>query len=376
MNFVLVAGEASGDQLGAALINALKARFSDARFLGVGGPAMCEAGLEPWFGIESFSVNGFVEPLLKLPALVLKLWQLKKRTLKADPVCFIGIDFNVFNLLLEGQLKRAGVKTVHYVSPSVWAWRQGRIHRIKRNVDLMLCLFPFETEIYQRYGINVTCVGHPKARLLQQFEVQEDLAPTRGPELHLACLPGSRRSEVAMMMPLYGEVVSCLANQGYSVKVSIPAANARLASEIERWLSAAFKESEVVLSVGNAEAVMIEADCVLVNAGTAALEAMLLDKPMVVVYRVGWWTYQIVRSLVRLERFSLPNILSGHALVEEFIQDAAKPQPIADAIVRSLNEEAHKTRLKTFRLIREQLARPLDRHAVPAITALIEDRSA
>lgn len=178
------------------------------------------------------------------------------------------------------------------------------------------------------------------------------------------------------MMPLYGQVVSCLANQGYSVKVSIPAANARLASEIERWLSAAFKESEVLLSVGNAEAVMIEADCVLVNAGTAALEAMLLDKPMVVVYRVGWWTYQIVRSLVRLERFSLPNILSGHALVEEFIQDAAKPQPIADAIVRSLNEEAHKTRLKTFRLIREQLARPLDRHAVPAITALIEDRSA
>ena len=379
MNFVLVAGEASGDQLGAALITALKTRFGDARFLGVGGPAMCDAGLEPWFGIESFSVNGFVEPLLKLPSLVFKLWQLKKRTLAADPVCFIGIDFNVFNLLLEGQLKRAGVKTVHYVSPSVWAWRQGRIHRIKRNVDLMLCLFPFETEIYERHGIRVTCVGHPKARLLKQLEVQEaqeDLSSTQGPELRLACLPGSRRSEVAMMMPLYGEVVSCLANLGVSVKVSIPAVNARLAREIERWLPAAFKESEVSLSVGNAEAVMIEADCVLVNAGTAALEAMLLDKPMVVVYRVGWWTYQIVKSLVRLERFSLPNILSGHALVEEFIQDAATAQPIADAIVRSLNEEAHKTRLKTFHLIREQLARPLELHAVPAIAALIEDGSA
>lgn len=373
MNFVLVAGEASGDQLGAALISALKTRFAEAQFLGVGGPAMCQAGLEPWFDIDSFSVNGFVEPLIKLPSLILKLWQLKRRTLEAQPVCFIGIDFNVFNLLLEGQLKRAGIKTVHYVSPSVWAWRQSRIHRIKRNVDLMMCLFPFETEIYERHGINVTCVGHPKARLLNNARSEENQDSKEGAAIRLACLPGSRSAEVSMMMPLYSQVVSRLVAKGYEIKVLIPAANERRQMEIERWLSTLFQDAEVHLSIADAERVMSSADCVLVNAGTAALEAMLLDKPMVVVYRVGWWTYQIVSSLVVLERFSLPNILSGRALVEEFIQDAATAEAIADAIPRALDPAAHETRLSTFRAIREQLARPLELHAVPAIEALIND---
>jgi len=165
--YVLVAGEPSGDALGADLMMAIRAEQPNAQFSGVGGPLMQAAGLDAWFDIEALSVNGFVAPLLKLPMLISLIWQLRRRCLALRPAAFIGIDFNFFNLLLAGLLKRAQIPTVHYVSPSVWAWRKGRIHSIKRRVDLMLTLYPFETEIYQQFGIPVRFVGHPKAHLIQ-----------------------------------------------------------------------------------------------------------------------------------------------------------------------------------------------------------------
>jgi len=371
VRFVLVAGEASGDRLGAALISALKARFPEAEFVGVGGAEMEAAGLDAWFGLDAFSVNGFVEPLLKLPSLLSRFFELKRRTISVRPACFIGIDFNVFNLLLAGTLKRQGIKTVHYVSPSVWAWRQGRIRRIKRNVDLMLCLYPFEIDIYRDHGIPCEFVGHPQARRLHGSSERVDWLPTKS-TLTLACLPGSRRSEIASMMPLFAGTVSDLEHKGYDVHVLIPAPRESLRADIERLLPSTFGTRRVTLTVGDAEDVMRHADCVLVNAGTAALEAMLLGKPMVVVYQLGALTYRLVKTMVRLERFSLPNILSGEDLIEEFIQDAARPQAISEGILRALDHDTHERRLKVFDAIRADLSKPLEEGAVPAISALIE----
>ena len=371
MRFVLVAGEASGDRLGAALITALKARFPEAEFVGAGGAEMEAAGLKVWFGLDAFSVNGFVEPLLKLPSLLSRFFELKRRTISVRPACFIGIDFNVFNLLLAGALKRQGIKTVHYVSPSVWAWRQGRIRRIKRNVDLMLCLYPFEIDIYRDHGIPCEFVGHPQARRLRAPVKQAEWLPSM-PTLTLACLPGSRRSEIASMMPLFAGTVSALEHKGYDVRVLIPAPRESLWADIERRLPSTFGTRRVTLTLGDAEDVMRDADCVLVNAGTAALESMLLGKPMVVVYQLGALTYRLVKTMVRLERFSLPNILSGEELIEEFIQDEARPQAISEGILRALDQEAHQRRLKVFDAIRADLSKPLEEGAVPAICALIE----
>ena len=316
-------------------------------------------------------MNGFVEPLLKLPPLLSRFFELKRRITSVVPTCFIGIDFNVFNLLLAGALKRQGVKTVHYVSPSVWAWRQGRINRIKRNVDLMLCLYPFETDIYREHGIQCEFVGHPQARRLNARSQQAEWLPSK-PTLTLACLPGSRRSEIASMMPLFARTVSHLEDQGYDVRVFIPAPRESLRTVIERRLPSTFGTRRVALTTGDAENVMRDADCVLVNAGTAALEAMLLGKPMVVVYRLGALTYRLVKTMVKLERFSLPNILSGDELIEEFIQDEARPQAISEGILRALDRDAHQRRLKVFDAIRADLSKPLEEGAVPAICALIE----
>ena len=328
------------------------------------------AGLDAWFGLDAFSVNGFVEPLLKLPSLLSRFFDLKRRTISVRPACFIGIDFNVFNLLLAGTLKRQGIKTVHYVSPSVWAWRQGRIRRIKRNVDLMLCLYPLRlifTEI--RHPVRVCWA--PSSEAATRPSERVDWLPTK-PTLTLACLPGSRRSEIASMMPLFAGTVSDLEHKGYDVRVLIPAPRESLRAEIERLLPSTFGTRLVTLTVGDAEDVMRDADCVLVNAGTAALEAMLLGKPMVVVYQLGALTYRLVKSMVRLERFSLPNILSGEELIEEFIQDEARPQAISEGILRALDHDAHERRLKVFDAIRADLSKPLEEGAVPAICALIE----
>jgi lipid-A-disaccharide synthase len=378
-HYVLVAGEPSGDALGADLMLAIRAEQPNAQFSGVGGQLMQAAGLTVWFDIEALSVNGFVAPLLKLPMLINLIWRLRRRCLALQPAAFIGVDFNFFNLLLAGLLKRAQIPTVHYVSPSVWAWRKGRIHSIKRRVDLMLTLYPFETEIYEQFGIPVRFVGHPKAQLIQNDDAQTRNVEARTAlgiapgEQVIALLPGSRRTEVASMMPAY----LAAANQlllTRSIRFLVAAANPVRAQEIRDLIQASGANSVIQVEVGNALTVMAASDAVMVNSGTATLEAMLLRKPMVMAYRLGPMTYWLVSRMVEARHFALPNILSGEALVEEFIQDQVTGPNLAAALERLL-DQAEPVRLQAaFDAIHLTLKGDLRRQAAQPIIALAASR--
>ena len=378
-HYVLVAGEPSGDALGADLITAIRAEQPNAKFSGVGGQLMQAAGLDAWFDIEALSVNGFVGPLLKLPTLISLLLQLRHRCLRLQPAAFIGVDFNFFNLLLAGLLKRAQIPTVHYVSPSVWAWRKGRIHSIKRRVDLMLTLYPFETEIYEQFGIPVRFVGHPKAQLIENDDRWARNANARTAlaiapqEQVIALLPGSRRSEVASMMPAYLEAAKQLLLTR-SVRFLAAAANPARAQEIRDLIQASGATDFIQVEVGNALTVMAASDAVMVNSGTATLEAMLLRKPMVMAYRLGPMTYWLVSRMVGARHFALPNILAGEALVEELIQDAVTGPNLATALERLLDHPEPIKLQVAFDVIHESLKGDLRLQAAQPIIALAASR--
>lgn len=378
-HYVLVAGEPSGDALGADLITAIRAEQPNAKFSGVGGQLMQAAGLDAWFDIETLSVNGFVGPLLKLPTLISLLWQLRHRCLALQPAAFIGVDFNFFNLLLAGLLKRAQIPTVHYVSPSVWAWRKGRIHSIKRRVDLMLTLYPFETEIYEQFGIPVRFVGHPKAQLIENDDRWARNANARTAlaiapqEQVIALLPGSRRSEVASMMPAYLEAAKQLLLTR-SVRFFVAAANPARAQEIRDLIQASGATDFIQVEVGNALTVMAASDAVMVNSGTATLEAMLLRKPMVMAYRLGPMTYWLVSRMVGARHFALPNILAGEALVEELIQDKVTGPNLATALERLLDHPEPIKLQVAFDVIHESLKGDLRLQAAQPIIALAASR--
>lgn len=378
-HYVLVAGEPSGDALGADLITAIRAEQPNAKFSGVGGQLMQAAGLDAWFDIETLSVNGFVGPLLKLPTLISLLLQLRHRCLRLQPAAFIGVDFNFFNLLLAGLLKRAQIPTVHYVSPSVWAWRKGRIHSIKRRVDLMLTLYPFETEIYEQFGIPVRFVGHPKAQLIENDDRWARNANARTAlaiapqEQVIALLPGSRRSEVASMMPAYLEAAKQLLLTR-SVRFLAAAANPARAQEIRDLIQASGATDFIQVEVGNALTVMAASDAVMVNSGTATLEAMLLRKPMVMAYRLGPMTYWLVSRMVGARHFALPNILAGEALVEELIQDEVTGPNLATALERLLDHPEPIKLQVAFDVIHESLKGDLRLQAAQPIIALAASR--
>lgn len=360
LTIAMVAGEASGDNLGAALTREIRKSEPDVRFLGVGGPAMMSEGFTSDHDMETLSVNGFVDPFLRLPSLIRLLFNLRDSIVASEADCFVGIDSNFFNLLLAGMLKKRGIKTVQYVSPTVWAWRSGRVRKIARNVDLMMTLYPFETRIYEDNEIPVVFVGHPRAN---------DIAPDEGPinqtkarqqlELPedgeiLAILPGSRGSEVNLSGRDFLKTAVLLSDR--VDQFVIPAANEKRHSQLSRLLSEHPElEGKVRLTRGQSREVMTAADAVLVNSGTATLEAMLLRKPMVMSYRLGKLTYHIVSRMVTTDWFALPNILAGEALVPEFIQDAADPQVMADTVRKLLAKEDHEKLMKRFSEIHEFL---------------------
>ena len=346
--FALLAGEISGDNLGVDLIRGLKARFPAARFVGVGGPAMISEGMESWFDINRLSVNGFVDPLKRLPDLIHILREMKRKTIESGALCFIGIDFNFFNLLLEGMLKKQGVKTVHYVSPTVWAWRKGRIKSIAKKVDLMLTLYPFELDIYRENGIDAEFVGHPKAYEYDPLDgitgmpaAQEKYGVSHASHV-VAILPGSRSGEVTHTGPDFLRAAIIVAEALPDAMFIIAAANEKRKQQIEQLIELEVGSQNTALKVnvvtGDAKVVMQAADLVLVNSGTATLEAMLLRKPMVMSYRLGKITYAIISRLVTTDYFALPNILSQKPLVPEYIQDAATPEVLAEAMMALLKQ--------------------------------------
>lgn len=360
LTIAMVAGEASGDNLGAALVHQIRQLEPDCRFLGIGGPAMVAEGFSTLDDIERLSVNGIVDPLMRLPSLIRLLWQLRDHILDSDADCFVGIDFNFFNLLLAGMLRKRGIKTIQYVSPTVWAWRQGRVRKIARKIDLMMTLYPFETEIYQRYGIPVEFVGHPRAVEIPLDAGRAGFSDARQ-ELEiadsskvLAILPGSRSSEVNMSGRDFLAAARLL-KHAFDVML-IPAANEKRAQQLRAML-AEYPDlaSHARVLDGESRRAMTAADVVLVNSGTATLEAMLLRRPMVMSYRLGRLSYAIVSRMVRTKWFALPNILAREQLVPELIQDAATPENLAAAVLAQLEAGAADDLMQRFETIHVDL---------------------
>lgn len=323
MRIGIVAGELSGDQLGAGLIRALRARYPHATFEGVGGPKMIAEGFTSHYPIDRLAVMGLVEPLKRLPELLSMRRWLKRHFLAVRPDVFIGIDSPDFNLGLELGLRRQGIKTVHYVSPSVWAWRQGRIHKIARAVDLMLTLLPFEADFYRQHQVPVAFVGHP---LAAQLPMVPDTSGARAAlslsaqDRVLAVLPGSRSGEVAQLAPCFLKTVRRCREAIPGLKVVIPAASPARRDQLEALL---LQEGliDIQLLDGQSLLAMTAADAVLLTSGTVALEAMLLKKPMVVAYRLGGASYWLLSRMVKTPFISLPNLLAGSAVVPELLQD-------------------------------------------------------
>ncbi|HTI95879.1 MAG TPA: lipid-A-disaccharide synthase [Rudaea sp.] len=356
--FVLVAGEASGDLLGAGLIDALRQRFPSARFAGIGGPQMAAAGMDIWHSAEKLSVMGLVEVLRHLPQLLTIRRDVYKRIVQLRPAVFIGIDAPDFNLGLERRLKQAGIRTVHYVSPSIWAWREARAAKIGVSADRVLCLFPMEPPIYARHGVDARFVGHP---LADAFALEPDQAaaraelglPTDAPVL--ALLPGSRLGEIHRLGRDFLHAAAILQRELPQLRVVAPMANAQCRTAFS---ALGLQPHDLSIIDGKAHAAMIAADAVLLASGTAALEAMLAKRPMTVAYRIAPLTHFIVKTLgmLRTDVYSLPNILAGKRLVPELMQDACKPDALAAALLPFLRARAAPPELLgEFRRLHESL---------------------
>lgn len=380
MRIALIAGELSGDLLGAGLITALKERYPCAQFVGIGGPAMIGQGLASWVPLERLAVMGLVEVLRHLPELFRIRRQLRQRLLADPPAVFIGIDAPDFNLGLERQLRIHGIPAVHYVSPSVWAWRPWRVRKIARAVDLMLTLFPFEATFHEQHGVPVRYVGHPLADEIPLHSDDGEARQALGLSLPagtrvIALLPGSRRGEVSRMGPLFLETAGWLLARRPDLHFLLPAATPRLYALLEALHLEQAPNLPLTLTQGCSREVMAAADGVLLASGTATLEAMLLKRPMVVAYRVAPITAWIARRLVNIPLFSLPNLLAGRELVPEFFQEAATAANLGTAVLHWLEDTADGAALVTeFAALHIQLRRDASQQAAAAVAELLAGR--
>lgn len=372
----LVAGELSGDILGAGLMRALKARHPDVEFRGIGGPRMIEEGIESRFPLETLSVMGLVEVLRHLPRLVGVRRELRRDALAWQPDIMIGIDAPDFNLGLERQLREAGVTTAHYVSPSVWAWRQGRVKRIARSVDAMLTFLPFEAAFYARHRVPVAFVGHP---LADELPLENDRAAARAAlgvattAPVLAVLPGSRASEIRFLGETFLAAAERLCAARPELRVVIPAATPQRRDELEALLTAhPALAGRLTLVDGKARKAMVAADAVLLASGTAALEAMLCHRPMLVAYRMAPATHWLAKKLVKTEWISLPNLIARESLVPELIQEEANPETIAERLGEMLDDAPGREALEArFAAMHAGLQRDASRRAAETIEALV-----
>ena len=339
VRIALVAGEASGDLLGSLLIPALKARMPDAIFYGIGGPKMQAQGFDAWWPLEKLAVMGYVDALKNLREILSIRRQLKKRLLELRPDVFIGIDAPDFNLGLETALKKAGIKTIHYVSPSIWAWRGGRIKKIGRAVNRVLALFPMEPPLYDKEGIPVSYVGHPLADLIpletSKRAVREKLGmPLVAPVF--ALLPGSRKGELERMADTFVQTARIIRERFLPTAqfvVPLTTRETRLLFETAIYRQEA-GEVPFRLLFGHAQDALGAADVSLVASGTATLEAALIKRPMVITYKIAPSSYWLGKRMVRSPYVGLPNILAGRFVVPEILQDDATPENLADALMK------------------------------------------
>ncbi|MEM9100787.1 MAG: lipid-A-disaccharide synthase [Pseudomonadota bacterium] len=378
MHVAIVAGEASGDILGAGLIRSLKQKYPEASFEGIAGPLMQAEGCKSFFSMEKLAVMGIFNVLLRVPDLYLLRLQLIKRWKKKPPDLFIGIDAPEFNTGLELQLKKHGILTCHYVSPSVWAWRSNRIHKIKQAVDLMLVLFPFEEKFYLDHHLRVSCVGHP---LADQIPLENDKLLARSKlnisekDQVLAVLPGSRMSEVKMLGKLFFEVAQLCRDKLPELKIIVPCVNEKIRRELQQYEAQIPGLTVKYFDSHQNRKVMIASDSVLLASGTATLEATLLKKPMVVAYKVSQLTYMLAKHLVKIDKFAIPNLLTKKPLVPEFIQDEANPLVIADSVLDTFRQDTTKDTIHAFHNVHTLLKRNADQKAAEAISCLLEEKS-
>jgi lipid-A-disaccharide synthase len=385
LRVAIVAGETSGDALGAALIGALRERSGPIEFRGVAGPAMRAAGCVALAQADELAVMGLIDPLKHLPRLLRLRSMLIDRIGEWQPDVFIGIDAPAFNLGLAGRFKALGIATVQYVSPQVWAWRPGRVRKIARRCDLVLCLLPFEPEFYRSHAVRAEFVGHPLADQIPLLPDRPAARAALGLDARrpaLALLPGSRVGEVARLAPAFIATAIELSARRPGLQLLAPMANAAVRAEFERALALARSAPsaarlELHVLDGQARVALTAADAALVASGTASLEALLCRCPMVVAYRLGAVTALLVRTLrlVRLPYFSLPNLLAGEALVPEFFQEAVTSARLSHALERALDDSARREYLqRAFLQVHESLRAGGAARAAEAVLQLLRDK--
>ncbi|TFY94019.1 lipid-A-disaccharide synthase [Pseudomonas nabeulensis] len=369
LRIALVAGEASGDILGAGLMRALKAQHPAVEFMGVGGPLMQAEGLTSYFPMERLSVMGLVEVLGRLRELLARRKLLIQTLIEEKPDVFIGIDAPDFTLNIELKLRQAGIKTVHYVSPSVWAWRQKRVLKIREGCDLMLTLLPFEARFYEEKGVPVRFVGHT---LADAIPLQADRAAARA-ELDLpdgplvALMPGSRGGEVGRLGALFFDAAERLMALKPGVRFVLPCSSPQRRAQIETLLEG--RRLPLTLLDGQSHLALAACDAVLIASGTATLEALLYKRPMVVAYRLAPLTFWILKRMVKSPYISLPNLLAQRLLVPELLQDDATPEALAQTVLPLIDGGEEQTR--GFDAIHRTLRRDASNQAADAVLTLI-----
>ena len=368
----LVAGEASGDILGSGLMRAIKARHPDVRFIGVGGPLMEAEGMTSYFPMERLAVMGLVEVLGRLRELLKRRKLLIQTLIDERPDVFIGIDAPDFTLNIELKLRQAGIKTVHYVSPSVWAWRQKRVLKIREGCDLMLTLLPFEARFYEEQGVPVRFVGHPLADTIpleaDRGAARAELGLGDGPVI--ALMPGSRGGEVGRLGALFLDAAQRLRELVPGVRFVLPCASAARRAQVEQMLAG--RDLPLTLLDGQSHKALAACDAVLIASGTATLEAMLYKRPMVVAYRLAPLTYWVLKRMVKSPYVSLPNLLAQRLLVPELLQEAATSEALAQTLAPLLKDGAQQT--DSFDQIHRTLRRDASNQAADAVLALLKDR--
>lgn len=378
MKVGILAGEASGDLLGAKLIHTLRERYPDVVIEGIGGPAMIAAGCHSLFDIERLAVMGFIEPLKRLPDLLKLRRDLYHHFLKNSPDIFIGIDAPDFNIGLEMKLREAGIPVVHYVSPSVWAWRQYRVHKIAKAVDLILTLLPFEAQFYEQHHVPVRYVGHP---LAEQISLEPDQLAARRAlcldehAVYIALLPGSRKQEIRYMAEPFLKAAKLVWQQHPEVRFITSHVNEKRYQEFYDAYQRIAPELPLTFFTRRSPDVMAAADMVVVTSGTATLETMLYKKPMIIAYRMSAFTYLLAKWLVKTKYVGLPNLLADKLIVPELIQDAANPENIADYLLDYVNHPEKVQAIKAkFTQLHQSLRMESAKTAVDAITHVVAQK--
>ncbi|ALG66780.1 lipid-A-disaccharide synthase [Beggiatoa leptomitoformis] len=375
MRIAMVAGEMSGDILGAGLIRALQVHYPDAQFEGIGGEQMISAGLHSYFPLETLSVMGLVEVLKHYRSIKRCYNQLRETWLNNPPDVFIGIDAPDFNLRLEYDLKQARIPTVHYVSPTVWAWRRYRVKKVIKSCDLVLSIFPFEVDFYRPYPVNVQFVGHPLADEMplkvNQQAAREWLKLPKA-SAYIALLPGSRQGEVQKLGTIFLQTAQWLQQYYPDLHFILPIANAHLQQLVMTQITQTAPHLSITLIDGNAREAMAAADVVLTASGTATLETLLSKRPMVVAYKVAFLTYFLFKPLVKVPYFAMANLLADEALAPEFLQYAVTPANLGQAVSGWLEHPAEVYALQQrYTQIHQQLRCNASEQAAQAIVNLL-----